>query len=483
VQDSWKVRPTLSINMGLRWDYSSNPYEKNGRLSQLKLGQGSNFIERIAGTSVQPVEELLEIHRKAYLAPRLNIAWDPTGTGKISVRLGMGVFFNRWPNKTWSDATRNNSPWQTGIVADTRVPTSPQPIFRLCGLDAHPWDCPVPGGLRIGLNERGGPLTGIATIGGTAPDFRYAYSINRFFGVQYALSNEWILEADYLGSRGNHLYTVINRNRIPGDLADGVLNRLNPFFANINYADTSGWSNYNGGTIGVRKRPSSGLGLQFSYTFGKTTSVSDAQGPGFASANSPIYRAYDVNAQKGPASFDVSHAANFSVIYELPTLASAHPAVRAILGGWQSTTLTTLQSGLPFTVTHGGQDWDQDGQFGDLPNAPSFGNSLSVSRSDYIRGVFRAADFPAPTLGTQGNVGRNTYRGPGYANVDFSIMKNFPFHVINEQSRFQIRAEMFNVFNRVNLNGFNTNMAAGTFGQSTATFYPRTIQLGLRFDF
>ncbi len=487
-QDAWKVRPGLSVNLGVRWDFSSNPYEKNGRLSNIILGNGSTFVEKIANASVKPVERLLETHRRAYFAPRFNIAWDPTGRGKMSIRAGFGVFMNRWPNKTWSDATRFNPPWQSSITADVRIPSGPQPIFQLCQSNDRPWNCPVPGGLLIGLNERGGPLTGRASIGGTAPDFQYAYSVNRFVGVQYQFSPDWIFEADYLGSRGNHLYTVINRNRFAGDVtSDGVLDRLNPFFTNINYADNSAWSNYNGGTLSVRKRPSQGLGFQVNYNFGSTTSVSDAIGPGFASANSLVYYAYDLNGQKGPASFDIAHNVTFNVIWELPKLESAKPVVKAVLGGWQTSTISVLQTGLPATVFTNGADWNGDGTNSDLPNTPSFGRSLSgLTRSDYLAGVFRASDFPIPAPGTQGDLGRNTYRGPGYANVNFSLMKNFGLPWFGpEEARLQLRGEFYNLFNRVNLNaqGWTTNLSSGTFGRATTAFYPRTIQLGLRLDF
>ena len=93
----------------------------------------------------------------------------------------------RWPNIAWTDRIRGNPPFQSAITASLDNPTGPQPVYGLCKLDVAPFNCLFPTGLRIGVNERGGPIGARAGIGGTAPDLRYAYTINRFFGIQYAL--------------------------------------------------------------------------------------------------------------------------------------------------------------------------------------------------------------------------------------------------------------------------------------------------------
>src|SRR5262245_34297404 len=232
VQDNWKVKKNLSLNLGLRWDFSSNPYEKNGRMSNIKLGSGSSFQERMTNSSVVVVPNLLEEHRIGYFAPRVSFAWTPTRfESRMSIRGGMGVFMNRWPNIAWTHPIRAKPPYQAGISANTQGPTGPQPVYGLCKLDVSPFNCPFPTGLVVGVNPQGGPIGARASVGGTAPDLKYAYSINRFFGIQYAFTSNWILEADYLGSQAVHLYTNINRNRFAGDLSfDATLNRFNQAF-------------------------------------------------------------------------------------------------------------------------------------------------------------------------------------------------------------------------------------------------------------
>ena len=214
VQDDWKARNNLSLNAGLRWDFSSNPNETHGRLSNIQMGAGSTFQERLANASIGVVPKLLETHRIGYLAPRFSFAWAPDRfAGKMSIRGGIGVFMNRWPNIVWSDLTRFNPPFQSSITADRTVPNGPQPVYGLCALSTSPFNCPAPGGFRVGINERGGPIGARASIGGVASDLRYAYTVNRFLGIQYALRSDLIFEADYLGSHAVHLYTTTNRNR------------------------------------------------------------------------------------------------------------------------------------------------------------------------------------------------------------------------------------------------------------------------------
>ena len=158
-----------------------------------------------------------------------------------------------------------------------------------------------------------------------------------------------------------------------------------------------------------------------------------------------------------------------------------------ILGGWELSSLASFQSGLPKTVfaSTSATDFNLDGNNFDVPDTPAFGHSKSgLSRSDYLKGVFTASDFPAPPLGQEGNLGRNTFRGPGFAQLDLSVAKNnrLPWFS-SEGANLQIRGEFFNLFNRVNLTNWDTNLASGTFGKATGVLQPRTIQVSARLTF
>jgi hypothetical protein len=183
--------------------------------------------------------------------------------------------------------------------------------------------------------------------------------------------------------------------------------------------------------------------------------------------------------------------------------------IRWVFGGWETSSLAIFQSGLPATVFtsatfvpvwndpgcattvtpscqvigNTGGDYNGDGNTYDLPMRPSFSLNKSYSRSDYLTGLFPASAFTAPPLGQEGDVGRNTIHGPGMAQVDFSILKNFKTPWFWEHSNLQFRAEIYNLFNRVNLNNFNGDITSGTFGKATGVFTPRSIQLGARLEF
>ena len=509
-QDDWKVTRKLTLNLGLRWDFSSNPTEVNGDMTNLQLGPGSSLAQQIAGAKVIRVEHMYTDARKGYFAPRVGFAWDPTGQGKFSVRSGFGVFFDRWPNKVWSDTTRNNPPFVANATASTLVPSGPQPVYVLGTTDTPPYGFVYPP-ITPGLNPAGGPIGYLATVGGADRSIRYAYAENWFLGLQYSPARNWVIEGDYIGSGGRHLYTVIDRNRVAGDLIEhqNTLQRLNPYFATMNYGDNSASSNYNGGTFSVRKIFSQGFTFQSSYTVGKAIDLVNAVGPGSGAVYAQVVDAYNVPFQRGLSPNDVRQKLSLNFVANLPSFASAAAPIHYIFGGWEVSSLTILQTGLPSTVFtsagfqpvwnlpscattvtancqvigNSGGDYNGDGNTYDLPDHPSFSLNKSYSRSDYLHGLFVASDFPAPPLGQEGTVGRNTVHGPGLAQVDFSLIKNIKVPWFRESANFQFRTEFYNLFNRVNLNSFDGDLTSGTFGKATGVFTPRTIQFGARLEF
>lgn len=509
-QDDWRVRKNLTLNLGLRWDFSGNPTEVNGDMTNLQLGPGSTLMQQIAGAKVVRVKHMFTDSRKAYFAPRVGFAWDPTGQGKLSVRSGFGVFFDRWPNKVWSDATRNNPPFVANATASTLNPGGPQPVYVLGTTDTAPYGFVYPP-ITPGLNPAGGPIGYLATVGGANQSIHYAYAENWFFGMQYSPAHDWVVEGDYVGSGGRHLYTVIDRNRFAGDLIQNqdTLHRLNPFFATVNYGDNSASSNYNGATFSVRKIFSHNYTFQASYTLGKATDLVNAVGPGSGAVYAEVVDAYNVSFQHGLSPNDVRQKVALNFVAHLPSLSNMSAPIRGVLGGWEASSLAVFQGGLAYTiftsavfqpiwnnagcgpgiagcqvVGNAGGDYNGDGNNYDLPMRPSFSLNKTYSRSNYLKGLFPASAFPAPPLGQEGDVGRGTVRGPGFAQVDFSILKNFKTPWFwGEGSKFQFRAEFYNLFNRVNLNNFDGDLASGTFGTATGVFTPRTIQLGARLEF
>ena len=536
-QDDWKIRPNLSVNLGLRWDFNTSPNEQAGRLSSVILGSGSTLMQKIAGASVGIVKSLTPNHSITYFAPRLSFAWDPNKQGKLSIRGGMGVFYIRPPNIFWSDAVRGNPPFIASVQASNSVAGAPTPNYGLCALDHTPFNCPLPPAsqLPLGTNSRGGAANNASFIGGVDPAMKQAYQISRFLGVQYSFTANWILEADYTGSQSSHLYVRTDRNRCVGcfDPVSGAILQPNTFFTGgISYGDNSAWAHYNGANFSVLHRFSQSFTFQGAFTVARTISVVDAPGLGRDSLLSPVFDAYNINAQRGPATFDIPRAFTMHGIWELPKLSNQHRAVRAVLGGWQWTGTASLQSGYPFTVVDCGHSPD-GGASCIIPDVASGVKDKTCGRNTWRNtGCLTASSFTLPCDVTQaastqnpnpnpfllrcgsgpweGNAGRNSFRGPGYATVDFSTAKYFhiPWFVGHEGARLQIRGEFFNLFNRTNLNGVTQNPSGdasrldlaladsstllkgtpgqstnSTFGLATGAFNPRQLELGIRIEF
>jgi hypothetical protein len=196
----------------------------------------------------------------------------------------------------------------------------------------------------------------------------------------------------------------------------------------------------------------------------------------------------NINGQYGRADYDINKRFAVDTVYEIPA-PSQQPVLKAVLGGWKVSGIGIFQSGSPFTVytsaPYPSGDYNADGYAYDQPNTPSFGNYVSVSRSAFITGVFPASAFPKPTTGHEGNLGRNTFDGPGFANVNFNGIKSvhIPWIVGQEGATLEFRAEVFNIFNRVNLNNPTSDLSSGLFGLSTSQKQARTAQFGLRIAF
>jgi hypothetical protein len=212
-----------------------------------------------------------------------------------------------------------------------------------------------------------------------------------------------------------------------------------------------------------------------------------------------IVDANNLKLNRGLADFDVRQKLALSLLYDTPRLRGN--AFLSFLSAWELGAVTILQSGNPFSIYcdssfnpvlnssgkvigNSGCDYNADGLNYDYPNAPSFGGYLGgMSRSKYLNGMFQASDFPVPALGQDGNLGRNMFFGPGYANTNFNVVKHFPLRFLGEQGKLDFRTEFFNLFNRVNLTQIDGNLSSSQFGKATTALGGRNVQFGLRLAF
>jgi len=498
VQDDWKVRPNLTLNFGVRYEAFLNIYDSSGDMANIIMGPGGDLRTRLQGAHVVERQYYLEdglwSGGQHTLAPRGSFAWDPRNNGRMSVRGGLGRSYDRMSNQIW-DSEHLNLP---GFAITTALASDPavKPVFGLGRNREMPYDYPRPSGLTGGLNQYGGLINGRGLVHVVDPGFKDMYLDNWFLGVQHAIGRTLAVEADYIGSRGSHAYRKFDINRFNGDMLDGRFDGILPGFAAINYTESTDGSLFNGGTVSMKMN---GAELKFgaAYTFGKATDRSSS----FSTAGRPD--AYGPPDQdKGPADFDVRQKLALWANWMVPSPSSG---IAKVLGsGWQVAGVMVAQTGTPFSVVctgrgfipirdpagniigNSGCDFNADNFTGnDRPNVPSFGDTRSgLSNDEYITGIFTAADFPIPAPGVPGTLGRNTFRGPRYFNVDLMVGRVLRMPWIHSSgSELQLRLETFNLFNTRNLNNPDANMINSTFGRSISAQPGRIVQFATRFSF
>ncbi len=293
-------------------------------------------------------------------------------------------------------------------------------------------------------------------------------------------------------------------NRFAGDLLDGTQNRLNQSFGAMQCVFNANSIHYIAAIATVRKELSRRGSIQASYTLSRATDLGSGGTRSFGYDGFPdrnvIYNSSTRESLRADSSWDHRHRFSFSGTYELPTPFKSNLVSKYVLGGWQVSLLSILQSGSLFTVINSNSfnpildtsgkvtglqansgDYNADGFNLDYPN---FSGSVknSHSRNDFLNtGIFSLASFTAPAVGTEGTEKRNLFRNPSYMNFDASMLKNNRF--FREKLNLQLRFDFFNVLNHVNLGGVDGSMFSSTFGKVTSTADPRVIQLGTRLSF
>ena len=491
-QDDWKVRSNLTVSMGLRWEVYMNPWDHDNIFVGATFPTGSNYLQRI--TDLTPVvKQPLDHTDWNNIVTRLGIAWDPKGDGKSSVRAGFGMFTDRASGQFWNDA--GTSLPVIGL-AQANKQTGISPVYGLSTSTKSPWLFPAPP-LHIGLDASNGLIGIPSSINVWDPNMKTMYTFNYFFGIQRSFFGNWAVEANYVGSKGTKTYMGFDVNRYAGDLLDGTLNRINSSFAGIDYGQARGSSFYNGFNASVRKRYNYGLTFQAAYTYGKAIDDSSSFGLGLN-----VVDANNLKDERGLADFDVRNKFALSLLYNTPRLQGNK--FLSFLSSWELCAITILQSGSPYSVYcdapfnpvlspagkvigNTGCDYNGDGFNWDRPNAPAFAAYQHYDKQQFLNGIFPVSAFPVPGLGVEGNLGRNMFYGPGYANVNFNVVKHFPLHWLGEQGMLDFRTEFFNFFNRTNLStpqtGGTWDLTSSQFGKATTALGGRNIQFGVRVQF
>ena len=463
VNDSFRATPRLTLTAGLRYEYNSPAVDATDRANL--YDPSTRSLVRV-GTGGVP-RGGYEADRNNF-APRVGLAWTVGSDGRTVVRAGYGVYYDTSPLAP-GEALYFNAPF-----FDFNF------FFPLPGLPLTLSD-PFPSSFPFALPD---------SAQSVQRDLRTPYTQHWNLNAQRELGRGRVFEVAYVGSKGTKLLAARDLNQPqPSVLPPGLpfVPRPVPQFDEINTIESRAASSYHALQARYQQRLASGLAALASYTWSK--SIDDASNF-FPSAGDPNYpqNSYDLRAERARSNFDVRHRFSLSYSYDLPfgrgrALAGDGGWVSALLSGWQTFGILTLQTGRPFTVALL-REFDNSGTglsalgFGanDRPNLVGDPNAGPRTPEQW----FNPAAFALPAPGTFGNAGRNVVEGPGYENFNASLVKNTNF---GERYNLQLRAEFFNLFNHPNLDLPDNFFGSPSFGRVTSARDPRHIQFGAKLVF
>ncbi len=441
VQDDWKATKRLTLNLGVRYEITTPFIEKDDKQSNLVLDQGPCYLQiiQVADAGKCGVGRALVHNDYNNIAPRLGLAFQLNQ--KTVIRSGFGVFYGRDENVGITRRLPSNPPW-----VNSSTFTGSQTVPAILLKDGIPATAGVGGNANADVNTF--PLNG-----------RTTYVIQWNLNAQRELGGGFLAQVGYTGSQSHKLMQVVN------------VNQATPGTGDVNAP--LGNSNYHALLAKLERRFSKGLSLLASYTYGH--SIDDGRGGNEPGDTAP-QNMRDLAANRGSSNYDIRHRFVLSGLYQLPFGKS--PGLRsALIRDWQVSGIWSLQTGLPFTVTLT-PDPTATGAAA-RPNRLRDGALPADQRS--ASRWFDTTAFVAPSCPCFGNSGRNILRGPGFANVDFSLVREFRF---NERWRLQLRSEAFNLFNHPNLGTPASNIGAAGVGIIGAVVNSeRQIQMALKLYF
>ncbi len=525
-QDDWKVAPRLTLNLGLRYDYFGPTTETQGHFvgfdpsksvtTPIVPACGNTCGVAVTGGFVQAgngnlpgfpkVNDGLVNSNYKNFGPRVGFAYQLTSDGKVVLRGGYGIFFDR-PNMRLYNSQLFNMPYE--MLASALATSNENPFVQVPLPSAFPLNPLSPS--NAGIFPYGGypavlpvtaygsatPTPTIVPASGLYPDIHdwsipYVQSFN--LGVQTSFANNWMLDLGYVGTQGRKYPRLFSFNQAFGPSFAGIPafgslgGPLFPGFGNLPAPGLGSFlmksnsnSNYNSLQATVNKRFSHGLQMLLSYTW--SHSIDDYSGSDVSDIT--LLPGDMVNENHNNASSDFDRRQRFvgSYLYQLPNAYHGGSRLaKGLVNSWSVSGIVTLQSGVPFSIL--GSDSLFAFTQGDLASGRTVASAIkSGDVKDRLNAYFDTSAFVAPAAYTSdfGSLGRNIIRGPKQINTDLSIMKVFP---VTETQKVEFRAEFFNLFNNVNFANPVSVVTSGNFGQiASTTTGPRVIQFALKYNF
>src|SRR5450755_991692 len=494
--DNWRASSRLTLNLGARWEIVPHAYDVQNRLSNfypnlynpasaaqfhadgslntsgpgfttvpgVPLGNIPFYINGIVIAGQNGTPRGMVKNQLGTVGPRVGFAYDLTGKGKTVVRGGFGVFYERiqgndvynmGPNPPFGFSPNlSNVLFSTPNISALNGQAATVPIF--------------PAG-----------ITALAYS-----DYKLPVSAQWNFGVQHELIRGAVLSVQYVGNADYHQrdereinavgLSDPNRPAIAGLAGhyNANLDRTYVGYSNIVLGENAGNTHYESLQVNFRAENQHGLTFQAAYTWSHSLGIAPGGGGDFNTVSNPFNRYYDY----GPTSLDRRQTLVLNYIYELPIFKSTKGVRGSLLGGWEFSGITLIESGLPLNPTLSYDNLGLGGNTTDRPNAAG-AISYPQNRAEW----FNPAAFSAPAPLAFGNAQEGAIRGPGRINFNLSMFKIF--RLWNESSNLRFGAEFYNALNHTQFHDVNTSFGNSAFGQVVDTYDPRTIELSLKLRF
>ncbi len=475
LQDDYKVSAGLTLNLGVRYELETLPYEENNQFSNFVPSAGKVLIAAqetpaldamIAGLNSKGVPGASLIgYASQYgfprtliypnynrVAPRLGFAYRPSANDQTVIRGGYGIFY------TGSRLTviRTELSGQFPFSIEESCTAAGSYLLSFADLNSCKY--------KFSAN-------------GYDPYAPSSYVQSWNLTVERTLPKGLAMEISYTGSKGTHLGQMVDVNQsnpaygpspTGGSGSSGLYARPYPNFSSINDFSFNGYSNYNAGTATLRKRFNHGLLFRLNFTYAKSLDTQSGMNYSGNGGYRGLQNSLDPNAMYGRSDFDRKFVLNGNFVYLLPFHRNF------LVSGWESAGSVQVASGLPFTPQYNGPSADQG--YATLPNRICSGAISNPS----INNWFNTACFVQPPTGVFGDSGRNFLTGPKLVVINLSLSRNFK---ITDTQKLQFRWEVFNVPNHPNLATPNVYLDEANVSTITSAKDPRVMQLGAKYEF
>jgi len=498
-QDTYKVSSRLTINYGLRYELPFPYTEQKNRQNLWIPGRQSVVFPTAPTGLLYPGDPgvprgLIQTDKKA-IAPRVGLAWDPTGNGKWLISSAYGIFYD---------------PYYTGEGGPLQDPVSAPPYLQTPQISFPNFADPF-----NGANPFNQTFAEPMTLLVLNPKLGLPYAQDWNLNIQRSFGSDWLFEIGYIGTKGTKLPRFIEGNpavSIPGENSQDNANQRRLYsgctlapssppcvYSSVGEIFGTANSTYHALQSSLRKRFSHGFSMLGSYTFSKTLddvssfNITGSASQSTAGENDLAQNPFELSAEHGRSLFDARHRFVISYQWDLPFLNHAQGWQGRVLGGWQVNGITTFQTGTPFTVYDSAGVSAQGGapeisgfpsDRPDLIGDPTKGTCPNGAHAGTPNCWFNPSAFqrldPNAQIGQFGNAGRNIVTGSGVQQWDFSALKNFRF---TETKNLQFRAELFNIFNHENFGVPVNDMNSPDVGQVQTSQPGRLVQFALKFLF